>query len=144
MSKERKKRILIIDDEKELAKLIKMRLESTGSMEVTLAFDGDEGLAKVEKVDPDVIILDIMMPGKNGFEVLEELRKDADAKRRPVIMLTARDDLRSMGTAYELQADHYLTKPFQTEDLLDAISTVLHLAAAWEESKKKKGENTKK
>ncbi len=127
-----KKRILVIDDEKDLAQLLKLNLERTGLYEVILASNGDEGLAKVDQEDPDIIILDIRMPGKNGFSVLRDLRKSG-AKRRPVIMLTAQGELKSMEKAYALEADHYLDKPFKLDDMLYAIDTVLSLVSLWEE-----------
>ncbi|MBU1923169.1 MAG: response regulator, partial [Candidatus Omnitrophica bacterium] len=84
-----KKKILIIDDEKDLVQLVKLNLERTGLYDVIAAHNGDEGLLKVEKECPDLIVLDVMMPGKDGFEVLKELRKPG-VKWRPVIMLTAK------------------------------------------------------
>ncbi len=122
----KKKKILVIDDEKNLALLLKLNLERTGLYEVVLAHNGDEGLAKVDKEDPDMVILDVMMPGKNGFEVLQELRK-SDIKWRPVIMLTAKGAHEDMKKGYDLEADYYITKPFKTENILHGIKTILSL-----------------
>lgn len=121
-----KKKILVIDDEKDLAQLIKLNLERTGLYEVILASNGDEGLVKVDQEDPDIIVLDVMMPGKDGFEVLEELRK-LGIKWRPVIMLTAKGAAEDVKKGYNLEADYYITKPFLTKDLLCAIETMLSL-----------------
>lgn len=122
-----KKRILVIDDEKDLAQLIKLNLEETGLYEVIIANDGSAGLKMAEKEKPDLIILDIMMPKKSGFEVLKELRKDSSGRWQPVIVLTTKSDFESMEKGFDLEADHYIVKPFYKEKLLTSIRTVLSI-----------------
>ncbi|MFC1624184.1 response regulator transcription factor [Candidatus Omnitrophota bacterium] len=120
----RKKKILAVDDDEKITQLIKAILENTGLYEVVIAHNGDEGLSKFHKEGPDLVISDVMMPGKNGFELLQELRKPG-VKWRPVIMLTAVDD--ALKKAYDLEADFYLTKPFDSKVLLRGIQTLLPL-----------------
>lgn len=131
-----KKRILIVDDEESLVQLVKLNIERTGAYEVFLAHNGEEGLAMVDKEDPDIIILDVMMPGMNGFEVLQELRKPG-VKWRPVIMLTGKGASSDIKKGYNLEADHYITKPFRTKELLQGIETMLSLFSRNEEEKEK-------
>ncbi len=122
-----KKRILVIDDEKDLARLIKLNLEETGLYEVSTAHDGSAGLKKAEKENPDLIILDIMMPKKSGFQVLKELRKKPGGRWQPVIVLTAKGDFDAMQKGHDLEADHYIVKPFDKEGLLRSVLTVLSI-----------------
>lgn len=124
-----KKKILMIDDELDLAQLVKMNLQREGGYEVILAHNGDDGLKMVESEDPDLILLDVMMPGKNGFDVLKELREPG-VKWRPVIMLTGQGDLEDVRQGYDLEADSYITKPFETYVLLKNIRTVLSLVSS--------------
>lgn len=112
-----KMKVLIIDDEEQLRLLVKLNIERTGLYEVFTAANGEEGLKKVEKHDPDVVVLDVTMPGMNGFEVLQALRKPG-IKWRPVIMLTAKNDPQSVLTGYDLKSEQYITKPFKIADLL--------------------------
>ncbi|MFC1508202.1 response regulator transcription factor [Candidatus Omnitrophota bacterium] len=122
--KKRKKKILIIDDDESIRHLVEAILKNTGLYEVIVAQDGNEGLLKFNEEVPDLIISDLNMPGKNGFEVLKELRKPG-VKWRPVIMLTAEDD--KVKKVYDLEADFYITKPFDAEVLLNGIKTLLPL-----------------
>ena len=128
-----KKRILVIDDEKDLAQLVKLNLEETGLYEVITASSGGRGLKKAEKENPDLIILDVVMPGKNGFEVLRELRKKPGVKWQPVIMLTTKGEFENIAKGYDLKADHYMVKPFDKVSLLRGVRTVLSLTPLREE-----------
>lgn len=119
-----RKKILVIDDDESLIRMLKTNLERSGSYEVIAAYNGEEGLEKVEKEDPDLVILDIMMPGKDGFEVLKELRREG-VKWRPVIMLTAKSDFDVAKKGYKLEADFYIAKPFKLEVLRRGIETML-------------------
>ena len=121
-----KKKILVIDDEESSTQMLKVSLERSGAYEVIVVYNGDEGLKKIAEEDPDVVILDVMMPGKNGFEVLKELRKDG-VKWRPVIMLTTKSDFEDVKRGYELEADFYIPKPFKLEVLQRGIETMLSL-----------------
>ena len=117
-----KKKILIIDDEEQLVEFIKLRLEANG-YEVDAAHDGNAGLEKAKEGKPDLILLDIMMPEKDGYTMLQDLKADADTRAIPVIMITAKPDMREL---FELEGiDGYLTKPFSAEDLLPKIAGIL-------------------
>ena len=124
--KEGKKKILVIDDEERISELVKAILEKTGLYKVIIASNGDEGILRFKEEDPHLVISDLIMPGKSGFDVLKELRKPG-VKWRPVIMLTARDD--SAVRSFDLEADFYITKPFDNKVLLNAIETLLNLAS---------------
>jgi two-component system, OmpR family, response regulator VicR len=119
-------KILVVDDEKDIVNCVCSRLQREG-YEVSAAFDGEEALFKVEEADPDAIILDLSMPKLNGFEVLKALRQKTDAKWRPVIIVSANEELESVKKSYSLEADHYLTKPCSMENLLRGVQTVLSL-----------------
>lgn len=121
-----KKKILVIDDEEASAQMLKTSLECSGAYAVIVTYDGNEGLKKIAEEDPDVVILDVMMPGKNGFEVLKELRKDG-VKWRPVIMLTTKSNFEDVKRGYDLKADFYIPKPFKSEVLKRGIETMLSL-----------------
>ena len=126
-----KTKILIIDDEKDLLDLLKEKLELEG-YEVVTASDGEEGLISAQVCEPDLIICDIKMPKKDGFEVLKELKQRANF-RAPFIMLTVVDDFDKIKEAYEEEADFYITKPVELYKLLKNIKILLNLA----QSKKK-------
>jgi len=111
------KKILIVDDEPEFADMIRMRLEANG-YEVVTANDGTEGLAKVREENPDLILLDVMMPNLDGFEVLKRLRRSQATVDTRVVMLTARGETKSIFRGQELGADDYLIKPCDARELL--------------------------
>ncbi|KMK77937.1 response regulator YycF [Alkalihalobacillus pseudalcaliphilus] len=115
------KRILVVDDERPIADILKFNLEKEG-FEVTCAYDGVEALSQVEKFDPDLILLDIMLPHKDGMEVCREVRKKSDV---PIIMLTAKDSEIDKVLGLELGADDYVTKPFSTRELLARVKANL-------------------
>ena len=126
-----KTKILVIDDEKDLLDLLKEKLELEG-YEVVTAGDGEEGLISAQVCAPDLIICDIKMPKKDGFEVLKELKQHANF-RAPFIMLTVVDDFDKIKEAYEDKADFYITKPVELHKLSKNIKILLNLA----QSKKK-------
>lgn len=111
------KKILVVDDEKPIADIIKFNLQKEG-YEVYCAYDGLDALSKVEEVRPDLILLDIMLPLKDGMEVCREVRKKHDM---PIIMLTAKDSEIDKVLGLELGADDYVTKPFSTRELLARV-----------------------
>jgi len=111
------KRILVVDDEKPIADILQFNLQKEG-YEVICAYDGEEALQKVEEVMPDLILLDIMLPQKDGMEVCREVRKKYDM---PIIMLTAKDSEIDKVLGLELGADDYVTKPFSTRELLARV-----------------------
>ncbi|MBA5844434.1 response regulator, partial [Escherichia coli] len=108
------KKILVVDDEKPIADIVKFNLNKEG-FDVYCAYDGDEALELVEEVQPDLILLDIMLPGRDGIEVCREVRKKYDM---PIIMVTAKDSEIDKVIGLELGADDYVTKPFSNRELI--------------------------
>jgi DNA-binding response OmpR family regulator len=119
-------KLLVVDDDRDIIEVLQKKLLQEG-YNVTVAFDGEEALLKVKEEDPDVVILDLMMPKLNGFEVLKEIRDKFQDKWRPVIIVSANAELDSMKSCYNLEADHYLTKPCTMENLLRGIRTMISL-----------------
>lgn len=117
-----KKTILVIDDEVDFMKLIKLRLESNG-YEVESAFDGEEGLSKIAQKKPDIILLDVMMPKKDGYTMLHELKSKEELNSIPVIIITAKAYMKDL-FGVEGVAD-YIVKPFDDDDLLLRIKRAL-------------------
>jgi DNA-binding response OmpR family regulator len=117
-------KILLIDDEVDAIGFLKDFLSSRG-YSIATAFNGDEGLKKFDAELPDVIICDIKMPQKDGFQFLKELR--IGRKWVPVIILSALSDPRNILKGYDLEADYYLTKPIDLEATLKAIQIMLSL-----------------
>lgn len=122
-------KILVVDDSKDIVEVLGKRLTQAG-YEVAVAFDGEEALAKVKETNPDVILLDLMMPKLNGFEVLKEIREKHRDKWRPIIIVSAKAELESLQNCYSMEADHYLIKPCSIENVLQAIRTMISLIAA--------------
>jgi DNA-binding response OmpR family regulator len=116
------KRILVIEDEPQMLLGLRDNLELEG-YEVQTAGDGDEGLQKAATFQPDLVILDVMLPRKNGFDVCRELR--ARSITTPVVMLTARNQETDKVLGLELGADDYVTKPFSITELLARVRAVL-------------------
>jgi two-component system response regulator VicR len=114
-------KILVVDDEKSIADIIKFNLEKEGYY-VDTAYDGEEGITKVDKYKPDLIILDVMMPKKDGFEVLKEIRMNSNI---PVLMLTAKEEEFDKVLGLELGADDYITKPFSMRELVARVKSNL-------------------
>lgn len=110
-------KVLVIDDEKQIADIIKFNLEKEGYI-VETANDGQEGIDKVYRWNPDLVILDIMMPIKDGFQVLKEIRVDC---KFPVIMLTAKEEEVDKVLGLELGADDYVVKPFSMRELVARV-----------------------
>lgn len=117
-------RVLVVDDEPNIVLSIEFLMEQAG-FEVVTADDGEKALAKVNDSRPDVLLLDISLPGISGFDVLERLRGEEATKHLPIIMLTAhgRDVEREKGLA--LGADDYITKPFSTQALVEKVQALL-------------------
>jgi DNA-binding response OmpR family regulator len=120
----RKKKILAVDDEPNILMSIKFILEMEG-YEVHIARDGDEALEVAERVLPDLILLDINMPRKDGYEVCRILQERKDLSETKVIMLTAKGQTLEKKKGLEVGADDYVTKPFSAEDLLEKIRTMI-------------------
>jgi DNA-binding response OmpR family regulator len=120
-----KKQILIIDDDHKLTELLKTYLTQF-EMTVLTANHPSEGLSLLKSRRPDLVILDVMLPGKDGFEVCKEIRKSSKV---PIIMLTARGDVTDRVVGLEIGADDYLPKPFEPRELVARIQTVLRRLA---------------
>ena len=118
-------RILIIDDEEEFCSLVKTGLETRTDFEVLIATNGKDGYEIARALRPDIILLDITMPGIDGFEVLEKLKKDKNTVGVPVVMLTAREDVEYKRKAAQLFDEAYLTKPVEFMVLKNTIEEVL-------------------
>jgi two-component system alkaline phosphatase synthesis response regulator PhoP len=118
------KTILVIDDEKDIVEAIEYNLIKEGS-KVLKAYDGDTGLLTAQNKIPDLIILDLMLPGLDGTEVCKRLKKDPKTTNIPIIMLTAKSELTDKIVGLEIGADDYLTKPFSMRELIARIRTVL-------------------
>ena len=119
------KRILIIDDEEDLTFFVKANLELTGEYQVMIAHSGKEGLKCAQRFKPDVILLDIMMPHVDGFEVLKKLKKSLATLSIPVVMLSAKGDEDSKMQAASAYNEDYVVKPVQVESLKEKIDEVI-------------------
>jgi DNA-binding response OmpR family regulator len=119
-----KKRILIVDDERDIVKALMIRLQGAG-YDVVTAFDGAQGVFMAHKEKPDLIILDIRMPAGNGFSVAQRLKRSIHTFTIPVIFLTGSPDKDAEEKAMALGARFYIKKPYDPEELLDAIRRAL-------------------
>ena len=117
------KRILIVDDEAEISEAIRYALEAKG-YQVLIARDGNQGLSLAERENPDLVILDMMMPKRSGFLVLEKLRRTRRVPTR-VIMITANEGSRHKAYAEMLGVDDYIRKPFAMGRLLESVGRLL-------------------
>jgi CheY-like chemotaxis protein len=116
--------VLLCDDEDVLRQLVRATLDN-GEYSIVEATDGDESLELARRLRPDVIVLDMMMPGRSGLEVLEELRGDPKLASTPVIMLTARARQADREAAAAAGADRYLAKPFSPLELISLVEELL-------------------
>ncbi len=116
-----RRRVLLVDDDENIVQLVKMYLERDG-YQVTPAYDGQEALEAARHVRPDIVVLDLMLPGVGGLEVCRELRRDTNV---PIIMLTARTTETDKLTGLDMGADDYVTKPFSPRELLARMRAVL-------------------
>ena len=116
--------ILIIEDEVDIADLVAFNLKRN-DFDVSVANDGLQGLVSARKMLPDLIILDLMMPGMDGIQLFKELRREAETRKIPVIMLTARGQTEDKIQGLELGADDYMTKPFSPKELMLRVKNLL-------------------
>jgi DNA-binding response OmpR family regulator len=116
--------VMLIEDEKEIRDLIRYNLERNG-FQVYAAADGEEGLQRLRASHPDVLVLDLMLPGKNGLEVLRELRDSPATRDLPVMILSARSAEMDRLLGFEHGADDYLTKPFNPKELVARLRALL-------------------
>ncbi|RYG36780.1 response regulator [bacterium] len=116
-------KVLVCDDERHIVRLIQVNLERQGYQVVT-AFDGKEGLEKIRAEKPQLVVLDVMMPYMDGFEVLKALRREPETENLPVIMLTAKAQDKDVFEGYHYGADMYLTKPFNPMELVTFVKRI--------------------
>ena len=117
------KKILVVDDERHIVRLVEVNLTRAG-YDVASAYDGVEALEKVKQEDPDMIVLDVMMPRMDGFEVLKRLQADPDTQDIPVIMLTAKAQDADIFRGWSSGVSSYLTKPFNPRELLTFVERI--------------------
>src|SRR5215217_1350549 len=124
MSASHNKKVLIIEDEKDILQLVKLYLEKEGFRTVT-AMTGIEGLEQVKAENPDLVVLDLMLPGMDGLEICKRLRSKRETAMLPVIMLTAKAEESDTIVGLELGADDYVTKPFSPKTLVARVKALL-------------------
>jgi two-component system response regulator VicR len=115
------KKILVVDDEKPIADILRFNLEKEG-FDVEIAYDGEEAVKKAYTISPNLIVLDVMLPKKDGFQVLKEIRREL---KTPVLMLTAKDEEVDKVLGLELGADDYITKPFSMREFMARVKANL-------------------
>lgn len=119
------KTIMIVDDEPNTVELVKLVLE-TGGYETSAAFSGLEALEKINTKKPDMILLDIMMPGMDGWEVRKKLLEEKETKKIPIVMLTAKSHpIDKIKGLYVVRTDDYITKPFGCSELVNKVRKIL-------------------
>ena len=118
------KKALVVEDDKNIAELLRLYLEKDG-FEVSIASDGGQGLRLAGEVEPDVILLDIMLPVMEGWQVCKEIRRNSQV---PIIMLTAKGETFDKVSGLEMGADDYVTKPFEVKELIARIHAVMRRA----------------
>lgn len=126
-------KILIVDDERNIVELIRLYLEKEGYKTIC-AYTGDEAITLFNQQSPSLVLLDIMLPGTDGWQVCREIRKSANT---PIIMLTAKSDTFDKVLGLELGADDYITKPFEAKELIARVKAVLRRSENQETSIKK-------
>ncbi len=119
-----KRKILVVDDEESVRHVVTFTLERAG-YEVDAAVNGDDCLDKVYSFHPDLVLLDLMMPMVDGWEVLQLLRSNPETENIPVVLLTAKGEIHDIMFALQQGAADYITKPFGKEELLERVSRVL-------------------
>jgi len=117
-------KVLVIDDEENIIEFIRLGLRYEG-FQVESAPDGEQGIIAAQRINPDLIILDLMLPGIDGLEVCRRLRSNPTTKDIPILMLTAKDEVRDRIAGLRTGADDYLTKPFDFDEMLERIRAIL-------------------
>ena len=115
---DRKPRILVVDDDPDIVKEVSRVLKSK-AYEVIVAYNGEEGLQKARKEKPDLLLLDVMMPVMDGFNVAEHFKRDSSLSQIPILALTSFSE--SLGQPFQFEVAEYLKKPIRAKDLLDAL-----------------------
>ncbi len=124
-----RKRILVVDDERDIVDLLTFNLEKEG-FAVTQAFDGESALKAIRTERPDLVILDLMLPGLSGLDVCRQVRRDRETENLPIIMLTAKGEPLDRVVGLEIGADDYLAKPFNVRELTARLRAVLRRSAS--------------
>lgn len=124
LHKKKSPKVLIIDDEPDHVELIKLRLEAN-NYDVIYAYNGNEGIEKIKKEKPDLVLLDIMMPGIDGYEVSKKIKSDPKTKNLPIIMLTAAGIKDLEEKCKEAGADYCIRKPYESKEIIDTIKSIL-------------------
>jgi len=124
-----KEKILVIEDEEDIANLVKTTLEGEG-FEVTVGYSGEEGLEKIHHTPPDLLVLDLGLPGMSGYQVCQKIREDVSLAHIPIIMLTAKGSTSDKVIGLSYAPDDYVTKPFQNEELVARVRTHLTRTAS--------------
>ena len=119
-----KRRILLVDDEPSIVKMVGKRLEVEG-FDVVVAMDGQDGLTKAQAEHPDLIVLDLMLPKLNGYEVCTMLKQDARYQKIPIILFSAKAQEKDEKLGMECGANAYVRKPFRAQELLERIRALL-------------------
>ena len=117
-------KILVVEDEVDIATLVSFNLQRVGYA-VDMVHDGREGLEKILKEQPDLVVLDLMLPGMDGFSILKEMQRDSRANTIPVLMLTAKSQIDDRIRGLESGVDDYLTKPFSPRELILRVQAIL-------------------
>lgn len=120
-----KRKILIVDDEELIRKFLKIHLSKLG-YEVREAMDGEQAIEEIKKDVFDLLICDVLMPKKDGWEVIKEVKSDPKTKDIPVIVLTAKNEDADMFKGYDLGANYYMTKPFSKSQLLYGLQLMFN------------------
>lgn len=124
-SRPRAERILLVDDDPDVARFVQVNLESDGFGSVVIAGDGEEALARVDETRFDLIITGVMMPRMLGYDLVRRLRERPDTATTPIMFLTARSEPEHVAEGYAAGADDYMTKPFDPRELLDHVRALL-------------------
>jgi len=119
-------KVLLIDDDRKHSELLKAYLKKFG-ISLECAGEAEEGLRKLSRVEPDLLLLDVMLPGRDGFDICREVRRSSQI---PIIMLTARGDVVDRVSGLEIGADDYIGKPFEPRELVARIQTILRRSSA--------------
>ncbi len=117
------KRVLLAEDELNIVESLSYLLERAG-YEISVETDGRDALQTALSDTPDVLVLDVMLPGLDGYEILRQLRTDERTKDLPILMLTAKGQAEDRQTAFDLGADMFITKPFSNTDITDAVNAL--------------------
>ncbi|MDZ7716956.1 MAG: response regulator [Balneolaceae bacterium] len=118
--------ILLVEDNQAIYKLIEFKLKKDG-FRFQHRVNGKEGLEAVKELQPDLVILDVMLPSMNGFEILRQIREDEDTRQTKVIMLTSKNRMEDLEKGFDMQVEDYMDKPFKPQELIMRVNKVLGL-----------------